>query len=198
MATSFRTFGLASVILALSVFAAGCHEKNTSTTSAETDHAKTAKAEAKAQSLQQESDAALSDFRATDPSIDEFLQRAAGYAVFPSVGKGGFIVGGAHGNGIVYEGGRPTGTASLTQASVGFLAGGQTFRELIVFGSQDALNSFRNGQLKLGAEVSAVALKSGAAAQAQFKNGIAVFVKPTGGAMFDASVNGQSFSYKPM
>jgi lipid-binding SYLF domain-containing protein len=157
-----------------------------------------AKAEAKSQSLQQEAEAALSDFRATDSSIDELLHRSAGYAVFPSVGKGGFIVGGAHGNGIVYEGGRPTGTASLTQASVGFLAGGQTFRELIVFGSQDALNSFRNGQLKLGAEVSAVALKSGAAAQAQFKNGIAVFVKPTGGAMFDASVNGQSFSYKPM
>jgi lipid-binding SYLF domain-containing protein len=157
-----------------------------------------AKAEAKSQSLQQEAEAALSDFRATDSSIDELLHRSAGYAVFPSVGKGGFIVGGAHGNGIVYEGGRPTGTASLTQANVGFLAGGQTFRELIVFGTADALNSFRNGQLKLGADVSAVALKSGAAAQAQLKNGVAVFVKPIGGAMFDASVNGQAFSYKPM
>jgi lipid-binding SYLF domain-containing protein len=150
------------------------------------------------ESLQSEADAALSDFRSTDPGIDDFIRRAAGYAVFPSVGKGGFIVGGAHGKGLVYEQGRVTGQAELNQASVGFLAGGQTFRELIVFATPEALEKFRNGQMSLGADVGVVALKSGAAAGTQFKNGLAVFVKPIGGAMFDVSVAGQKFSYKPM
>jgi len=106
--------------------------------------------------------------------------------------------GGAHGKGLVYEKGRVTGEADLTQASVGFLAGGQTFRELIVFGTPQALDNFRNGQMSLGADINAVALKTGAAASTQFKNGLAVFTKPTGGAMFEASVAGQKFSYKPM
>jgi len=201
MATSSRSFGLASGILSLCLLAlAGCHEKNTSTSSNSTDkdQAKLAKSEAKMETLRHEADAAISDFRATDPSLDTFLQNAAGYAVFPNVGKGGFIVGGAHGKGLVYEKGRVTGEADLTQASVGFLAGGQTFRELIVFGTPQALDNFRNGQMSLGADINAVALKTGAAASTQFKNGLAVFTKPTGGAMFEASVAGQKFSYKPM
>jgi lipid-binding SYLF domain-containing protein len=156
------------------------------------------KDQAKQQTLQREAEAAMADFRATDPGIDDFIRRAAGYAIFPSVGKGGFIVGGAHGKGLVYEQGRMIGEADLTQASVGFLAGGQTFRELIVFGTPDALEKFRNGQMSLGADVGAVALKTGAAASAQFKNGVAVFTKPIGGAMFEASVAGQKFTFRPM
>jgi len=199
MATSTRTFGLAPAILALSLLVlAGCHEKQTSTSSAsDKDQARLAKAQGKMETLQREADAALSDFRTTDQSLDSFLQRSAGYAVFPSIGKGGFIVGGAHGKGLVYENGRPIGEAELNQASVGFLAGGQTFRELIVFGTPEALANFRNGQMSLGADINAVALKTGVAGQAQFKNGVAVFVKPIGGAMFDASVAGQKFTFKP-
>jgi lipid-binding SYLF domain-containing protein len=199
MATSFRTFGLTSVIMALSLFAAGCSNKDASISSqTEKDQAKLAKSEAKAQTLQQEATAAMSDLRQTDPSIEDMLNRAHGYAIFPSVGKGGFIVGGAHGKGILYERGRAVGLVELNQASVGFLAGGQTFRELIVFLTPEALEKFRSGQFALGADIGAVALKTGAAASAEAKNGMAVFVKPIGGAMFEASVAGQKFNYKPM
>jgi lipid-binding SYLF domain-containing protein len=199
MATSSRTFGLRSAILALSLLLpTGCHSNESSTSSAERDQRKMDKDQAKQQTLQREAEAAMADFRATDPGIDDFIRRAAGYAIFPSVGKGGFIVGGAHGKGLVYEQGRMIGEADLTQASVGFLAGGQTFRELIVFGTPDALEKFRNGQMSLGADVGAVALKTGAAASAQFKNGVAVFTKPIGGAMFEASVAGQKFTFRPM
>lgn len=199
MAMSFRTFGLTSAILSLSLLA-GCHDKGTasSATPSEKDQAKLAKAEAKQQTLQQEADAAMSDFRQTDSTVDGLLQRSVGYAIFPSIAKGGFIVGGAHGKGILYEKGRAVGDAELSQASVGFLAGGQSFRELIVFETPEVLEKFRSQQFSMGADVSAVAMKSGVANAAQFKNGIAVFVKPIGGAMFDASVAGQKFSVKPM
>ena len=199
MAMSFRTFGLTSAILSLSLLA-GCHDKGTasSATPSEKDQAKLAKAEAKQQTLQQEADTALSDFRQTDPTVDGLLQRGVGYAIFPSIAKGGFIVGGAHGKGILYEKGRAVGDAELSQASVGFLAGGQSFRELIVFETPEVLEKFRSQQFSMGADVSAVAIKSGVGGAAQFKNGIAVFVKPIGGAMFDASVAGQKFSVKPM
>jgi len=196
---SFRTFGLTSAILSLSLLA-GCHDKGTasSSTPSEKDQAKLAKAEAKQQTLQQEADTAMSDFRQTDPTVDALLQRSVGYVIFPSVAKGGFIVGGAHGKGILYEKGRAVGDAELSQASVGFLAGGQSFRELIVFETPEVLEKFRSHEFSMGADVSAVALKSGVAGAAQFKNGIAVFVKPIGGAMFEASVAGQKISVKPM
>jgi lipid-binding SYLF domain-containing protein len=200
MATPSRTFGLASAILALSCFLlpAGCHEKETSTSSADKDQAKLAKAEGKQQTLKLECDAAMSDLRQSDPSIDDFLKRSAGYAVFPSVAKGGLIVGGANGKGILYEAGRPVGYVDLTQASVGFLAGGQRFRELVVLATPDALQQFRSGQYSLGADVNAVALKTGAGAGAQFKNGVAVFVKPVAGAMIDISAAGQKFTVAPL
>jgi lipid-binding SYLF domain-containing protein len=201
MPTPSRTFGLTYAILALSVFLlpTGCHEKQTSTSSAESkDQAKLAKDQGKMENLHRDADTALNDFRTADPSLDTLLQRAAGYAVFPSIGKGGFVVGGAHGKGLVYENGRPIGEAELNQASVGFLAGGQTFRELIVFETPDALSRFRQGQMSLGADVNAVILKTGAAGQANFKNGVAVLIKPIGGAMIDASVAGQKFTFKSM
>jgi lipid-binding SYLF domain-containing protein len=199
MSTSNRTFVLACAVLSLSLLTpAGCQQNETAATKEEKEQAKLAKAETKQQNLRQEAEAAMNDLRQSDPSIDSVLQRAYGYAVFPSVAKGGFIVGGAHGKGIVYERGRAVGEADLTQASVGFLAGGQAFRELIVFQTAEAMEKFRNGQMSLGADIGAVALKSGAAASTQFKDGVAVFVKPVGGAMFEASVAGQKFTFKPM
>jgi len=200
MATPSRTFGLAPAILALFLLGpAGCHENPNSTASNEDkDQAKLAKAEGKQQTLKLECDAALSDLRQSDPTIDDFLKRSAGYAVFPSVAKGGLIVGGANGKGILYEQGRPVGYVDLTQASVGFLAGGQRFRELVVLATPDALQQFRSGQYSLGADVNAVALKTGAGAGAQFKNGVAVFVKPVAGAMIDVSAAGQKFTVAPL
>jgi len=152
--------------------------------------------EAKA-SLHDQSVATLNQMQREDPGLKEFLNKGAGYVIFPSVGKGGLVVGGAHGRGEVYEQGRMIGFADLTQASVGLQAGGQTFSELIVFENEAALNRFKNNKLEFSAQASAIALKSGAAAQARFENGVAVFVKPQGGLMFEASIGGQKFNFKP-
>ncbi len=96
--------------------------------------------------LRERAQAALDDFRKADPSLeDSFVESAAGWAVFPSVGKGGAGYGGAFGRGVVYAGGEPVGYCSLTQASIGFQLGGQVYKELIFFEDQAALAEFREG-----------------------------------------------------
>lgn len=148
-------------------------------------------------SLHDDAVATLNQFQREDTGLKGFLDRGYGYVIFPSVGKGGLGVGGAHGQGEVYEQGRMIGFASLTQASIGLQAGGQTFSELIVFENKEALDRFKNNKLEFSAQASAVALKAGASAQARFENGVAVFVKPKGGLMFEASIGGQKFNFKP-
>jgi lipid-binding SYLF domain-containing protein len=152
--------------------------------------------EAKA-SLHDEVQATLKDFSREDAGFQKFLDRGVGYVVFPSVGKGGLGVGGAYGRGEVYQNGKMIGFADLTQASIGLQAGGQTYSEVIVFENDDALNRFKNNKLEFSAQASAIALKSGASAQARFENGVAVFTKPKGGLMFEASIGGQKFNFKP-
>ncbi len=132
-----------------------------------------------------------------DPGLAGFLERAAGYAVFPHVGKGGYIVGAGYGRGIVYRRGEQIGYADITQASVGFQFGGQSFMEVLVFETARELDRFTAGSVDLTANVSAVILKTGAAEAARYRDGVAVFVKPIGGAMVEASVGGQQFSYQP-
>jgi len=150
------------------------------------------------QDLQADARSAVHSMAAKDATFQSFLDRAYGYAVYPNVGKGGAVVGGAYGKGILYEQGRPVGYTDLTQASAGAQLGGQAYREVIVFENAAALDKVKNGTYSLGAEVSAVILKSGAAREARFKNGVAVFVQPKAGAMAEASVSGQKLSYKPM
>jgi len=133
-----------------------------------------------------------------DSSLRSFIQRSAGYVIFPSVGKGGLIVGGAYGKGEVYRAGKFIGYAELQQATVGAQLGGQTYAELIVFETNDSLNRFTAGNLEFSANASAVALKSGAAAAARYENGVAVFTMPKGGAMLEASIGGQKFSFQPV
>jgi lipid-binding SYLF domain-containing protein len=152
--------------------------------------------EAKA-SLHDDVQATLKDFSREDAGFQKFLDRGVGYVIFPSVGKGGLIVGGANGRGELYQGGRMMGFADLTQASIGLQAGGQTFSEAIVFENEDSLNKFKNNKFEFAANASAVALKSGASTQARFENGVAVFTKPKGGLMFEASIGGQKFNFKP-
>lgn len=177
-------FNLTALVLALSCFASAC------STTPETS---TEKAE-----LVAEAERALQTMRAQDPGLDTFLKTSHGYAIFPNVGKGGVVVGGAYGKGVVYEQGRQVGFASLSQATIGAQLGGQTFRELICFQTKDALDSFKNGRFAFAANASAVALKSGAAATAKYQNGVATFVSTKEGLMFEASLGGQSFEYEPV
>jgi lipid-binding SYLF domain-containing protein len=136
-------------------------------------------------------------YRKADPSIDSFFQRAVGYVVFPGIGKGGLGIGGAHGNGVLFEHGRPVGKVTLNQVTIGAQAGGQEFSEIIFFDVPKTLNELKMDKVSLSAEASAVAVNKGAAAKARFKNGIAVFTATKGGLMLEATVGGQQFKYKP-
>jgi lipid-binding SYLF domain-containing protein len=154
------------------------------------------KTEAERESLADQAGASIKQMKADDSSLDRFLQDGYGYAVFPSVGKGGLVAGGAYGRGVVYEQGRMIGFSSLSQATIGAQVGGQSYSELIVFESKDALDRFTSKEYALSANASAVALKSGAAAAARYSDGVAVFVKPTGGLMAEASIGGQRFTFE--
>ncbi len=152
---------------------------------------------AKKKGLDEEANGALAQMKAKDPKLDNFLSKAYGYAIFPSVGKGGVVVGGAYGRGLVYEQGKMIGWSELNQASVGLQLGGQTYSELIVFQNEDALGRLKSGNFDLGASASAVALNAGASASARFENGVAVFTMPQGGLMFDVSITGQKLNFEP-
>jgi len=134
-------------------------------------------------------------FEKTDPSMLQFATRAAGYVVFPSIGKGGLIVGGAHGDGVLFINGQPTGKVSMTQVSVGAQIGGQDFAQVIFLETPRAVSDLQAGHMHFAAGVSAVALKSGAAANAKYKDNVAVFTATKSGLMAEASVGGQKFSY---
>ena len=148
--------------------------------------------------LRAESQQALADFTKADPGLQKFFDDSAGYAVFPNVGKGGLIVGGAHGKGLVYEKTNVIGQATMTQASIGAQVGGQTFAQIIFFETPAALNDFKSGKFELSAEASAVAIKEGASAAAKYKEGVAVFTLPKKGLMAQASVGGQKFKFEPI
>jgi lipid-binding SYLF domain-containing protein len=136
-------------------------------------------------------------FKKKDANIEKFFGSAAGYVVFPTIAKGGFVVGGAGGDGILFVGGHAVGRSSLGQASVGLQLGGQTFSEIIFFENAATLNEFKNGNFALAAQASAVALSAGAAASANYENGVAIFTATKTGLMYEASVGGQKFGFKP-
>ena len=139
----------------------------------------------------------LATMRAEDPSFGPFLDDAYGYAVFPSVGKGGLIVGGAYGRGEVYERGRLIGYSSITQGTIGAQVGGQDFAEVICFRNKEALDQFTSGKFEPTAAASAVALKAGAARSAAYSNDVAIFAFVKGGLMAEAAVGGQKFAFTP-
>jgi lipid-binding SYLF domain-containing protein len=178
-----RTFGFPTLLGALLIGFAGC-------STVPHDAADREKLDAEVHST-------LQKMTAEDPSLQRLLDRSSGYAVFPSVGKGGFIAGAAYGKGHVFENNRWIGYSDMTQGTVGVQAGGQTYDELIVFKDKAALDEFKTGQFALAAGVSAVVIKANAADAANFSEGVAVFVKPQGGAMFEASIGGQKFSFVP-
>ena len=149
------------------------------------------------QTLKADAEASIAQMAAEDPSLPRFLDRAYGYVVFPHVGKGGLIAGGAYGRGIVYEKKQFIGYADISQITIGAQAGGQSFMELVAFESQADLDRFTAGKLTFSANLSAVILKTGAAESARYTDGVAVFVEPIGGAMVEASIGGQQFTYQP-
>jgi len=137
----------------------------------------------------------IATFKTKDPSLKKFFSKAYGYAVFPTVGKGGIGIGGAYGEGKVYQQGKYIGTTSLSQLTIGFQLGGQAYSEVIFFGSKVALNNFTGGNFEFSAQASAVAVTAGASGDVDYKNGIAVFTVAKGGLMYEASVGGQKFSF---
>jgi lipid-binding SYLF domain-containing protein len=143
--------------------------------------------------------ATLNKFERADTSMHDLLNnRAYGYAVFPKIGKGGAIVGGAYGKGEVYEQGKVVGYCDMTQASVGLQLGGQSYSELLVFSTKEAFDRFKSGNFSLSANVSAVAATAGAAGAAKFENGVAIFITGEAGLMGELSVGGQKFSFRPL
>jgi len=146
-----------------------------------------------------------------------FFNTCYGYAVFPTIGKGGLVVGAAHGKGKVYVQGKYIGDSSMTQLSVGLQAGGQAYSQIVFFEDQRALKDFTSGDFEFGADASAVALTAGAEASAgtagasagasggkkdavtagSYHNGVAIFTIVKGGAMYQATVAGQKFKFTP-
>lgn len=147
--------------------------------------------------LQLNAAAAIVDAKAKDPDIQRFFDESAGYAVFPTVGKGGIGVGGARGKGLVIVNGKVDGHATLTQLTIGFQLGGQTYSEFIFFKDEAALEQFRRGNFEMGAQASAVAVTAGASADANYDRGVAVFTNVKGGLMYEATIAGQKFNYEP-
>lgn len=148
----------------------------------------------------------------------QFFPHAHGYAVFPTIGKGGVGLGAAHGTGRLYEGGRYIGDTSMTQLSVGYQLGGQAYSQIVFFEDERALKEFTRGNFEFAAEASAVAITAGAGAQAgttgasasasgglhdartvggKYYKGMATFTVAKGGLMYQAAIAGQKFSYKP-
>ncbi|WP_373059606.1 YSC84-related protein [Zunongwangia sp. H14] len=130
------------------------------------------------------------------PDIQELFQTSAGYAIFPNVGKGAYVLGGASGNGILYENGNMQGYTELKQLDIGFQIGGKAYREVIFFQTDSAVEDFKSGDYELTANASAVILEKGRSKSIDFQDGVGVAIMPKAGAMAGVSVGGQKFEYR--
>jgi lipid-binding SYLF domain-containing protein len=161
--------------------------------------------------------AAIKVFQSS-PEVQPFFKNCYAYAIFPTVGEGALVVGGAYGEGKVYRTGKVTGTVKLVQASFGLQLGGKAFSEIIFLQDKRAYDTFTGGDFEFGATMSATAITAGAEASAgttgktagvtagpktgtqaktEYHNGMAVFVHQKGGLMAGMSVGGQKFSFEP-
>lgn len=138
----------------------------------------------------------IAKYKEKDPLIAAWFEKAHGYAVFPSVGKGGMGLGAARGKGLVYREGERVGKTTMTQVSVGFQLGGQKFSEVIFFKDKTALDDFTRGNFEFEAGVSAVAIKAGVSKELAYNKGVAVVTATEAGLMYEASVGGQKFSFE--
>lgn len=147
--------------------------------------------------LQSKADRTIKLAEKKDPSIGNLIEQSYGYAVFPKIVQGAAGLGGAHGKGVVYEHGAIIGEASLTQGTVGLQLGGESYSELIFFENEDVLRQFKENRFEFAAQTSAVALKAGAGAKANFDKGVTVFVVSRKGLMAEAAIGAQRFHFKP-
>jgi len=162
---------------------------------------------------------AAANFKSLSSNVGNMIAKSYGYAVFPTIGKGGFGIGGAGGSGCVYAGGAQTGTSGMGQITIGFQAGGQAYSQIILFENKESFDKFTSGEFEFGAQATAVALTAAAQAEAGtkgsgasvgtsdeksggkasgFTNGMAVFTVAKGGLMYEASIGGQKFGYDPL
>jgi lipid-binding SYLF domain-containing protein len=153
------------------------------------------------------------------PVVAEFFRNAYGYAIFPTVGKAGFVIGGSYGTGQVYRGGKVTGKSALVEGSIGFQLGGEAFSEIIFFQDKRAYDEFTSGEFEFGATAQAVAItagaqakagtegasagasagpKTGVQAEAKYHKGMVTFVHAKGGLMYEVSIGGQKFTFEPL
>jgi lipid-binding SYLF domain-containing protein len=158
----------------------------------------TARAEDDTKKLAADVQTAMENFQNADSGMKKLFSGSPGYVVFPNVGKGGFVIGGAHGSGLVYEKGKLVGRASLTAVTVGAQIGGQAFSEVIFFETADALAKFKESKLEMSAQVSAVAAAEGASKNAKYVDGVMVFTRAKSGLMAEASIGGQKFKFEPV
>jgi lipid-binding SYLF domain-containing protein len=145
--------------------------------------------------------------------VDKFHRSAYGYAVFPTIGKGGIGLGAAHGQGRVYRKGKKIGDTSMTQVSIGLQLGGQAYSQVIYFEDERALTDFTSGNFEFGAQAEAIAITASAGAQAGsegtsasanenqasnagYRKGMVVFTMGKGGLMYQATIGGQKYDYK--
>jgi lipid-binding SYLF domain-containing protein len=148
--------------------------------------------------IRQDSDGAVVKAKANDPTMTKVFNDAHGSAVFPKVGKGAVGVGGAYGKGVLFQDGQVVGYCDVSQASIGFQLGAQTYTEIICFEDQKSFDRFKTGNFAFDAQATAVALKSGAGANAKYSNGVAVFTMNEAGLMLEAAIGGQKFGYQAL
>ncbi len=140
---------------------------------------------------------AKTEFVKTDQLMQSLFNNAYGYVIFPNVGKGAIGIGGAAGQGIVYEKGKRIGTAKMKQVTVGLQLGGQAYREVIFFENAAALDRFKADKFEFAGQASAVAVTKGASGNVKYRDGVMIFSQQKGGLMYEASLGGQKFDYTP-
>ena len=136
---------------------------------------------------------AMQEIKDTNKNINKYFTSAYGYAIFPSIGKGGLGVGGAAGNGTIYKGGAIVGDCKMSQLTIGFQAGGQAYSEVIFFQDKESFDRFTANKFEFSAQATAVAITAGASFDVGYRDGISVFTHAKGGLMYEASVGGQKF-----
>jgi lipid-binding SYLF domain-containing protein len=146
-----------------------------------------------------------------------YFDGAYGYALFPTIGKAGMGIGGAHGKGKVYTSGAHVGDSTMTQVTIGFQLGGQAFSQIIFFEDKRAFDEFTSGNFEFSAQATAVAITAGVSAKANtgggatvgasggtnnattsnlgYRKGMAIFTIAKGGLMYEATLGGQKYTY---